>query len=346
MASKKSKQNKNKAPAINIAQDSLARSCLEVYKTNDKNIKKKSDKSTDGFILQNGEIIETAYFDEMINNSFEYDYEDISSQGNISFSSIDETRFYKGKKVLLKKAWEKPEKTLKFKDLKNCLMGFIVNQSFSEGEVEIKIAGMGKLLDKEKQFSFTQTKRSKILKEMIESAGLKAKINVSGLKDEKIDYSNVSSNSSSSDLAGGEGEDIDSLVRKIVGDETDDLKKCKLIHKWLQENVRYPSPSYACSRYSTAKACLANKGALNCADTSRLTRAMMSSAGLNAWVVHRYSNNGHFWTLIKINGKIYASDQTGNGSAFNTIWYSEGDRRACDERGGNWEYNRGKNPSC
>ena len=66
MASKKSKQNKNKAPAINIAQDSLARSCLEVYKTNDKNIKKKSDKSTDGFILQNGEIIETAYFDEMI----------------------------------------------------------------------------------------------------------------------------------------------------------------------------------------------------------------------------------------------------------------------------------------
>ena len=72
----------------------------------------------------------------------------------------------------------------------------------------------------------------------------------------------------------------------------------------------------------------------------------MSSAGLDAWVVHRNSNNGHFWTLIKINGKIYASDQTGDGSDWNTIWYAYGDRRSCDSRGGNWDITNGKVPDC
>ena len=150
--------------------------------------------------------------------------------------------------------------------------------------------------------------------------------------------------STNSSVKGGEGKTIDNLVKKIVGNETDDLKKAKLIHGWLQKEVRYGS--YSCSKYSSAESAYKHRKYINCADTARLTRAMMSSAGLDAWVVHRYSNNGHFWTLIKINGKIYASDQTGNGSAFNTIWYSDGDRRTCNSRGGNWEYNRGKNPSC
>ena len=156
--------------------------------------------------------------------------------------------------------------------------------------------------------------------------------------------SNAIVNGKNTTLKGGEGKVIDDLVKRIVGNTTDELAKAKKIHQWLKENVRYGS--YACTHHWSAEACYNNRGYLNCADTARLTRAMMSSAGLNAWVVHRYSNNGHFWTLIKINGKIYASDQTGSGSDWNTIWYADGDRRTCNSRGGNWEYNRGKNPSC
>ena len=145
-------------------------------------------------------------------------------------------------------------------------------------------------------------------------------------------------------LKGGEGKVIDNLVKNICGNISDELERCKAVHQWLKENVRYSY--YECSRYDSAEACYNNRGALNCADTARLTRAMMSSAGLDAWVVHRSSNNGHFWTLIKINGKIYASDQTGSGSEFNTIWYSYGDRRTCNDRGGNWDVENGKNPDC
>ena len=158
------------------------------------------------------------------------------------------------------------------------------------------------------------------------------------------DKKNTVKSVNSSTLKGGQGKVIDDLVKRIVGNTTDDLAKAKLVHQWLKDNVRYSS--YECTNYWSAEACYNNRGHLNCADTARLTRAMMSSAGLDAWVVHRNSNNGHFWTLIKINGKIYASDQTGSGSDWNTIWYSDGDRRSCDSRGGNWDITNGKVPDC
>ena len=156
--------------------------------------------------------------------------------------------------------------------------------------------------------------------------------------------SNAIVNGKNTTVKGGEGKVIDELVKKIVGNTTDELSKAKKVHQWLKENVRYKY--YECTWYHSAEECYNHRGAINCADTARLTRAMMSSAGLNAWVVHRNSNNGHFWTLIKINGKIYASDQTGSGSDWNTIWYSDGDRRTCNSRGGNWDVTNGKVPDC
>lgn len=129
-------------------------------------------------------------------------------------------------------------------------------------------------------------------------------------------------------LKGGQGATIDNLVKNIVGNETNDLKKAQLIHEWLRKNVVYAS--YQCSKYKTPEKCYNNRGHLNCADTAILTCSMMLSAGLNAYIVHRTYNGGHFWTIIEINGKKYASDQTGRdtpsmaGSAWNTVWSYSG----------------------
>lgn len=352
-----------------ISQDSLVRTGLEVYKTEDTNKEESKQDTTvetssentedstttssnsnstvsntdkEGFVLHNGPIKEIYYTANITDTSFEYDYEDISSNGNISLPEVDNTRFYKGIRVLLKKEWEEPGKNLKWDDLKNVLLGFITEQSYSEDGVELKISGMTKLLDQEKQFSFTQTKRSEILKQMIESAGLKAKIDVTGLKDDVIDYTNVSS-SSSSEATGIGNVEIDELVKEIIGNETDDLAKAKKIHQWLMENVIYAS--YECSKYHTPEECLKNKSHLNCADTARLTCAMMKSAGLTAYVVH---GPYHFWTMIEIGGKKYASDQTGresagmSGSAFNTVWWQGRGRSSAIP-----PYSKnGDNPSC
>ena len=85
-------------------------------------------------------------------------------------------------------------------------------------------------------------------------------------------------------LKGGQGTFIDNLVKKLIGKETNDLKKAKII---------------------------------NCGDTSMLTTSMMRSAGLTADVVH---GPNHFWTRIKINGKEYFSDATSSSRSFNSVW--------------------------
>lgn len=325
----------------------LSRAGLEVYTTKDDPKLTFQDSSETNYKLKNGEVTQIDYIGELFSDNFEQDYSDISSNATIVMPISYYKIVHKGKKVALKKGVD----VKKWDDMGTAITGFINEITLSRDQMEIKINGMDKLLEQEKKFTFKKTKMSKIIKKIIESSGLKAKIDVTGLKDHVIDFTNVSSSGdkesssgSSSGLAGGEGKTIDDLVKKIVGSETNELKKCELVHQWLKENVQYSS--YECSNYGSAEECLNNCGHLNCADTARLTRAMMSSAGLDAWVVHRSSNNGHFWTLIKIDGKIYASDQTGSGSDFNTIWYSQGDRRGCDDRGGNWDVENGKEPDC
>lgn len=137
-------------------------------------------------------------------------------------------------------------------------------------------------------------------------------------------------NNTASTTTGGEGKVIDDLVAKIIGKEKNQLKRAKLIHSWLIKNVSYKY--YTCSKYKTAESCYKNRKHLNCADTSRLTRSMMSSAGLDAYVVH---GPNHFWCVIKINGKEYASDATSKKRKFNQVYK-------------NLKYSKknGKNPSC
>ena len=131
------------------------------------------------------------------------------------------------------------------------------------------------------------------------------------------------------EFKGGEGATIDAIVKKICANATTDLDKAKKIHNWLIKHVRYTG--YSCSKYSTAEACLESKH-LNCADTSRLTRAMMSSAGLDAEVVH---GPDHFWTIVTINGQEYASDATSRMRKFNQVMRNLTYSSKC-----------GDNPSC
>lgn len=303
------------------------------------------EEDTTGYVLHRGEVLSTFYNASIQNMSFESDYKEMTSAGSIKLESVNLNKSYKGVRLSLLSEWEESNQQLKWGDLKQSVLGFITEQTFSDNLVEIKVSGMPIVLDEKVKFDFKSMKRSEILKEVILTAGLKPFINVDGLDDDVTNFSNLSSDNSSSDgggVTGGEGEEIDSLVREIVGSETDELAKCKLIHGWLKSNVKYSF--YECSKYDSPEKCLKHKGALNCADTARLTRAMMSSAGLKCYVVHRTTNGGHFWTIIEIGGKKYASDQTGSGSAFNTVWASSGRTTVSD--GGSYTRKNGDNPDC
>ena len=120
---------------------------------------------------------------------------------------------------------------------------------------------------------------------------------------------------------------INNLAQKIVGNETNDLKKAKLIHNWLTNNVRYKY--HLNCKYCTPDKCYENRSHLACADTSILTRALMICAGLNAYIVH---GPNHYWTQIKINGKAYNSDATSKSRGWNKVWKNLKVDRVCGEK--------------
>ena len=128
----------------------------------------------------------------------------------------------------------------------------------------------------------------------------------------------VASTTTNTSLKGGQGTTIDNLVKNIVGMETDQLKKAKLIDSWLNKNLTYSR--YCCGKYGTnAEKAYNNRTHLNCGDTALLTTAMMRSAGLTADVVWA---PGHFWTRIKISGKEYYSDQTSSSRGWNEVYHN------------------------
>lgn len=328
-----------------ISTYAIPRCLLEVYRTDEEHFEQyipktvngapteseeEADENNEGFTLHQGEIEEIYYYPELHSLSWDHDYEEMTNNGSceIPFHATDLNQCYLGVRLCLRADWEEYNQKRVLKELPEAILGFITEQRFSGGLTNLSLSGMSKLLEQEYHFEFSQMKRSEIIIEMIKTAGLIPDVDVTGLQDDVIDYSNSGSNDDGG-TTGGEGEDIDSLVKKIIKGKKGALEKAKAIHQWLVENLTYTG--YPCSRYSSASECLKSKH-LNCADTARLTRAMMSSAGLDAVVVH---GPNHFWTVITIKGTEYASDATSKYRAWNTTW-----------KGMSYYSKCGDNPSC
>lgn len=138
---------------------------------------------------------------------------------------------------------------------------------------------------------------------------------------------------------GGESQDVNQLAAQICNGITKPYDKMVAIHNYLKDHIDYDS--HECSRYKSASDCLKHLNDLNCADTSRLTRAVMSAAGLDAQVVH---GDYHFWTVITIDGKEYASDAVSAYHDIGDVWKPSGTSHYND--GGPYYDKCGKNPSC
>lgn len=331
--------------SISVKPDSDSISGLEVYLTKEPKVEVKkingsegSEKNTDEtsredselnsdekFRLLNGETVQIDYYAGMFDNSYEYDYQDISCNASVSMPSVDKN-FYKGKKLALLKEWQAPEQKLKWKDLEKVIIGFITEQSYSEEGVSLKIAGITKLLDQEKEFNFSQRKISEILTEMIEAAGLKADVNPKGLKDEVIDYTNISSSGGSGSMSSTGSATIDEAVKNAIAGKTSDLEKAKAIDSSFKSHIIYDL--YSDCEHSDLESAWKD-GTLNCADGANVLCAMFLAGGLNAVIVHvppeLTQGYGHYIVKVTIKGQVYYTDNaasSGNHTSrpFGEVW--------------------------
>ena len=263
------------------------------------------------FKLENAPIKQINYIGELYSDSFEQDYTDISSNASISVPITYLKYFYKGRKVCLKKGLQNDTK-YKWKDMKSAVLGFVTEITYNNTKVDIRINGMDKLLDVEKQFTFKQTKRSEIVTKIIEAAGLKADVNVKGLVDDVTDFTNVSSSGSSDNTSGQStgSATIDEAVENAIKGITDPLAKAKAIDRAFKSHVIY-NLYWDCDYPNDLDAAWKD-GTLNCADGANILCAMFLKAGLSAVILHvppEYSEGyGHYIVKVTIGGKEYYTD--------------------------------------
>jgi hypothetical protein len=286
------------------------------------------DTGTEGFKLLNGETEEIHYYSGMYANSFEEDYADISASGGATFHEIDPLQVYKGKKICLKKEWETPAKAITWDDLKNLLLGFVTEQTYSQDKVELKFCGMDKLMDRNAQFSFTQMHRSEIIEAIIEEAGLKPEVDPTGLNDDIIDFSNESSSSSDEDSDEAIGEssgNIAQIAKKVCKGKKTPRDKAQAIHTYIRDHVQYPNPNYYNHRKCPTE--VLSSGYSNCCDRARLGHEMANAVGLKNRGVYGHE---HVWVQYWIDGQWVNSDPGVSRATLGGVWGGSGIERTWD----------------
>lgn len=342
----------------------IPRYLLEIYKTDEENfepyvpntsnneeesvkdkVKEEGNKETDeetydveenkdGFTLHQGEIQEIYYYRNLHSIGWDHDYEDMSNSGSceIPYFETDLSQCYLGVRLLLRVDWEEYNEKRVLKELPPAILGFITEERFNNGLTSLSLSGMDKTLEEEYQFEFTQMKRSEIITEMIKTANLKPDVDVTGLQDDVIDYSNVNSGDGDSGEVGGNYASINDFVKKAIKGKKGDRAKAEAIHNALKAIIRYSY--YSCSNYPRdPEACLKNASHLNCADTSCLTCTCFKAAKLTARVVH---GPNHFWTEVQIAGQWIASDLTGcegceSRRSLGQVWNNYNKDRVCGD---------------
>lgn len=302
----------------------------------------------DGFILHQGEIIETHTYDTIFSTSWNSDYEGMSSDGSISipFHKDDLQYIYKGVRCLLKtKRFNNFDDKVEIDDSEGWLC-FITDVTIDGNKLELSLSGFEKLLEQENILSFTNQRRSTILHEIIKMAGLEPVIDTTGLADEIINWStekkkgegnsSVGSIEQSTELndtmdthelsaehrgtsAMSEGyipDNLDSNTKylKAIGKQgtnyAEYVKGCKTICEMIGKlRENWKYGGYANSKWKDAEDCFNHINALNCADSAKLVKCCCDVLGFPCAILHNMQGGaGHYFNVVKKDGKWYTVD--------------------------------------
>ena len=272
------------------------------------------------FKLCKGEINHIDYIGDIYSDSYEEDYSDISSNASISVPITYLNYMFKGRRAALRKGWQEDD-NYTWEKMSTSVTGFITEITWNNVKVDLRISGMDKLMDETKQFNFEQQKRSEIVKQIIESVGLKAKVDVTGLEDDICDFTNESSSGDDEDSEGGySGEvsdDIAKAAKQICKGKKTCLEKAKAIWKWCHDNMTYQGYS---NSQKGAEICFKERSG-NCCDHANVVVQMLKAVNVKCAYEHSGScyGTGHVWAVADCGGKTYRIDASVKSRGFDQV---------------------------
>lgn len=340
--------------------------CLEVYKTDEENFtpyvssnnlksitkEKEEEKNTptnldtilsnnETFTLHQGKVLETYTYNNLFSIEWSKDYDGVSGEARVTipFHKQDLNYIYKGVRCLIRCDRYNYNEILTA-PVSETFECFVTDVKISQNSLEISLSSFDKLLEQQVQVSFSQMLRSQIIKEVIKMSGFKPIMNIKGLKDEVMDYTNISSSGSNSSSDSGTGEALfgnDCASTNAMscmsgagyghagtGKNFDDCckkgyaKKGTNYYEWAQQfnDVKIMLTAFRkrwhYSYYWDNRSCpekIFSQGSGNCYDTARLIKCLCDSRGFPCIVVTgSIWEGGHGWNAIKYQGKWYAWD--------------------------------------
>ena len=276
--------------------------------------------TTNNFKLCKGEINHIDYIGDLYSDHYEEDYTDISSNATASVP-IDYLKYmFKGRRAALRKGWQDND-GYTWEDMPISVTGFITEITWNNIKTDIKINGMDKLMDETKEFEFTQQKRSEITKQIIESVGLKAEVDVTGLEDDVCDFSNMSGGEEEGDdtegYSGEVSDDIAKAAKQICKGKKTCLDKAKAIWKWCHDNMSYEGYS---NSQKGAEGCFKSRAG-NCCDHANVVVQMCKAVGVKVAYEHSGTcyGTGHVWAVVTCKGKDYRIDASVKSRDFDQV---------------------------
>lgn len=336
--------------------------CLEVYKTDEENFtpyvssnnlksitkEKEEEKNTptnldtilsnnETFTLHQGKVLETYTYNNLFSIEWSKDYDGVSGEARVTipFHKQDLNYIYKGVRCLIRCDRYNYNEILTA-PVSETFECFVTDVKISQNSLEISLSSFDKLLEQQVQVSFSQMLRSQIIKEVIKMSGFKPIINIKGLKDEVMDYTNVSSNKNNSNSDNSTGEPLfgndctptNSMACMSGGHQGNAgtgknfdscwnkkgyAKKGTNYYEWAQQfndvksmliafRKRWHYISYWNNRSCPEK--VFAQGGGNCYDSCRTVLVLCMSRGFPCVIVTGNINaGGHGWNCIKVNGE-------------------------------------------
>lgn len=228
--------------------------------------------------------------------------------------------------------------------------------------ISIALVGYTAFLDVQIEYERT-AKQSEILKELIEKAGLKANIDITGLPDEEITIKAVADTGSAGSGGGGltEVHGNDCTPTASISAASFDIDTCYGNTKIGDSNANYArdtanmtakeaildvfnrfhyGPSLSSSEvYWNNRRCpqamwtKTGKFWGNCADIARLVKAMGEVHGLKVGIRHC---PGHYYNLIEIDGKVYRFDCCFTSTGWTSRGFGNEKCNDLNRNGGPW----------
>lgn len=220
--------------------------------------------------------------------------------------------------------------------LEHSILGWIVEENISGDGIDLNINDYGKLLEQKDKLTYENMYRSKILEEVIKTAGLIPIIDFTNLQDDVISWTSVSSNNDNENVNSSKqfnecSQDVpmcNALKTNVAGygkipaNITPEMyasigkssapyasevkgKNAKEVWNICKKGLKYCK--YECNRDKCATDSYKKKSnpGLNCGDSARYLKCCMDVAGIPCIIIH---TPGHFYNAVKYNGKWVTAD--------------------------------------